>query len=221
MRVETRELCLVTLGGLGRKIKNSQEIQEEEGDCNRKEGTGSSSNCLQMKKMLPFYYLFLDDPSSRIRGLAAESILSFGPQAELLFIEGMTKGTPLTKMSCIRCLGKLGVQNFRAVVLGLRDGDANVRRVAGETIVDCFTVEEIVEEFGGTGRRGYSMGLVCNLRDVVESQVSEEREEGDWELQTMIGQILTGLGDGTKQGEGYLRKNEGYRVPRSENTCLN
>lgn len=114
--------------------------------------------------MLPFYYCFLDDSSSKIRALAAKNILSFGAQAELLFIEGLTKGSSQTKIECLRCLGKLGVQNFRAVVLGLRDTDERVRRVAGEVIVDCYEVREVLREFGGGS---YSMGLVCNLREVL------------------------------------------------------
>lgn len=41
----------------------------------------------------------------------------------------MMKGQPLAKIECIRCLGKLGPQNFRAVALGLRDEDPRVRTV--------------------------------------------------------------------------------------------
>ena len=82
---------------------------------------GNNLAHLNPKNLLPFYYCFLDDSSAKIRSLAANTILSFGSQAELLFIEGMTKGTPLTKIECIKCLGYLGVQNFRAIVLGLRD----------------------------------------------------------------------------------------------------
>jgi hypothetical protein len=84
---------------------------------------GESISYFQTKNLLPFYYCFLDDASARIRSIAAEGILSFGPQAELIFIEGMTKGQPLAKVECIKCLGRLGVQNFRALVLGLRDED--------------------------------------------------------------------------------------------------
>jgi len=52
----------------------------------------------------------------------------------------MTKGQPLAKVQCIKCLGRLGVQNFRALVLGLRDDDERVKRAASCTILDSFTV---------------------------------------------------------------------------------
>ena len=57
----------------------------------------------------------------------------------------MTKGTSLTKIECIRCLGKLGVQNFRAIVLGLRDENPKVRAASADTILDNFSAEEIIE----------------------------------------------------------------------------
>ena len=55
----------------------------------------------------------------------------------------------------------MGVQNFRAVVLGLRDFDERVRRAAGDAILDHFKAEEVIEEFGG---KSSSLGLACNLR---------------------------------------------------------
>lgn len=64
-------------------------------------------------------------------------------------------------MECIRCLGQLGVQNFRAVALGLRDADERVRRVAGDVILDSFELRDVLREFGGAS---YYMGLTCNLR---------------------------------------------------------
>lgn len=90
--------------------------------------------------MVPFYYCFLEDLSSRIRGMAVEALLSFGDRAELLFIEGLTRGGVLTRMECVRCLGRLGVQNFRAMILGLRDTEERVQRAAGDAILDNFRV---------------------------------------------------------------------------------
>jgi HEAT repeat protein len=54
------------------------------------------------------------------------------------------------------------VQNFRAVILGLRDEDDRVRRAASQAILGNFSVEEILEEYGG--RENHSMSLLCNLR---------------------------------------------------------
>lgn len=48
-------------------------------------------------------------------------ILSFGNYAELILIEGMTKGRVNCKIECAKGLGLRGVQNFRALLLGMRD----------------------------------------------------------------------------------------------------
>lgn len=101
-----------------------------------------------------------------------------------MFIEGLTRGGVLTRMECVRCLGRLGVQNFRAMILGLRDSEEKVRRVAGDTILDHFMVEEIVEEF--IGKSTYSLSLVCNLKEVIENT---ERED----LCEFLGEILVHL----------------------------
>ena len=122
---------MTTLASLRQRVESDQQIY-------------SVVTYFQVKKLLPFYYSFLDDNSSKIRAIAAESILSFGSQAELIFIEGMTKGQPLARMECIRCLAKLGVQNFRAVVLGLRDKDERVQRSAEYAILDNYRIEEVV-----------------------------------------------------------------------------
>ena len=53
--------------------------------------------------------------------MAAEAIFTFGGQAELIFIEGMTKGNSMVRVESAKGLAKLGVQNFRALILGLRD----------------------------------------------------------------------------------------------------
>lgn len=139
----------------------------------------------QSKHLLPFYYCFLDDNSRKIREIAAENILSFGAQAELLFIEGMTKGQPLAKMECIRCLGLLGVQNFRAIILGLRDEDERVRRMSSETILNNFSPEDIVSEY--KGRKSHSISLICNLKEILNQKGQDKH------LTTLIKTVLIRL----------------------------
>jgi hypothetical protein len=57
-----------------------------------------------------------------------ESIKTFGPQAELIFIEGLTKDkNAVIRCECAKGLASMGVQNFRALLFGLRDIDENVR----------------------------------------------------------------------------------------------
>ena len=106
----------------------------------------------------------------------------------------MTRGHSLAKMECIRCLGKLGVQNFRAIVLGLRDNDERVRRMAEETILDNFTADRVVEQFGGRE----SISLLVNLKEVQARQLGTK-------LKGMIEVILKGLRGGIEQGKSCLR----------------
>jgi len=64
-------MCLITLNALRSKVD------------------GESGLCLSYfsaKHLLPFYYCFLDDSSAKIRNIASMNILSFGSQAELIFI---------------------------------------------------------------------------------------------------------------------------------------
>lgn len=83
------------------------------------------------------------------------------------------------------------MQNFRAIVLGLRDSDERVRRVAGDVIVDCFELKDVLKEFGGAS---YSMGLVCNLREVLETCTR-------CDLRNFMSQLLLSL-------EGKVKVNE-------------
>lgn len=76
-----------------------------------------------------------------------ESIYSFGSQAELIFIEGITKGSPLVRIQSAKGLGKLGVQNFRALILGLRDEDPQVKKISADVILESFTTEDVVSYY--------------------------------------------------------------------------
>ena len=53
--------------------------------------------------------------------MALGLILEFGSYAELVLIEGMTKGRTNCKIKCAKGLGLRGIQNFRALLLGMRD----------------------------------------------------------------------------------------------------
>ena len=61
--------------------------------------------------------------------MALDAIELFGPQAELIFIEGITKDkNSFIRAECAKGLGRLGVQNFRILLFGLRDLEENVRK---------------------------------------------------------------------------------------------
>ena len=57
------------------------------------------------KNIIPFYYNFLSDSCSEIREMALNLILQFGSYAQLVLIEGMTKGRVNCKIECAKGLG--------------------------------------------------------------------------------------------------------------------
>ena len=62
-------------------------------------------------------------------------ILEFGSYAELVLIEGMTKGRVNCKIECAKGLGQRGIQNFRALLLGMRDMNDKVRQQCSLSIL--------------------------------------------------------------------------------------
>jgi hypothetical protein len=55
-------------------------------------------------------------------------IKHFGPQGELLFIEGLTKDkNPRIRKHCAVGLGQIGSTTFRTLLLGFHDCDSAVR----------------------------------------------------------------------------------------------
>ena len=60
--------------------------------------------------------------------MALQSIYSFGPQGELLLIEGLTKDkNPTIRIECAKGLSIYGAHTFRALIFGLRDTEEAVR----------------------------------------------------------------------------------------------
>lgn len=56
------------------------------------------------------------------------SIFAFGPQGELIFIEGLTKDkSVIIRQQCAKGLGLYGPKSFRALLFGLRDIDESVQ----------------------------------------------------------------------------------------------
>lgn len=99
--------------------------------------------------------------------MAAEAIFSFGGQAELIFIEGMTKGNPMVRVESAKGLARLGIQNFRALILGLRDDDISVRKTASTVILNSFTPEDVASYYFKKPQQIPS--LLCNLKDILLS----------------------------------------------------
>jgi hypothetical protein len=53
----------------------------------------------------------------------------------------MTKGKFYCKLQCVKGLALRGVQNFRALILGMRDSNEKIHKLCGKLILDKFTVE--------------------------------------------------------------------------------
>ena len=83
----------------------------------------------------------------------------------MIFIEGMTKGNPMVRVESAKSLGKLGVQNFRALILGLRDEDQTVRKTTSEAILSNFSPEDVTIYYS---KKTQQIGsLLCNLKDIL------------------------------------------------------
>ena len=127
-------------------------------DILRKKATEDSGSAepqipyLRARSLLPFFYNSLSDKSQQVRSSALLAIQNFGPQGELLFIEGVTKEeNPKVKEQCCLGLGRIGVQTFRTLLLTLADSDQSVRDAAVTAILKNMTVQEVLEEFGTKG----------------------------------------------------------------------
>ena len=61
--------------------------------------------------------------------IASQMLQEFEAQGELIFIEGLTKDKKmLVRCECAKALAALGVQNFRVLLMGLRDENEKVRK---------------------------------------------------------------------------------------------
>lgn len=119
---------------------------------------------------MPFYYNFLDDPCVEIRNLALNLVLDFGSYAELVLIEGMTRGSINCKLQCAKGLGLRGVHNFRALLLGMRDINEKVRRECCSSILQNYNLHDIVHEY--KEKSSQCVSLIYNIKDLLEGNNS-------------------------------------------------
>lgn len=84
--------------------------------------------------------------------MAAKCITNFGPQAELVFIEGLTRDrNQKIRCECAKGLAVLGPQTFKALLLGLkyyfydRDKDDEVRIATSNALVSNLTAAQIID----------------------------------------------------------------------------
>jgi hypothetical protein len=77
----------------------------------------------------------------------------------------MTKGRTNCRIQCAKGLGLRGIQNFRALLLGMRDLREKVRTSCCDSILDNFELEEIFNEY--KGKSSQCISLIYNIKDLL------------------------------------------------------
>jgi HEAT repeat protein len=138
--------------------------------------------------MLPFLYRCLTDKDKSVRTSAIQSIQNFGPQGELMFIEGLTKEpNEMIRAECARGLGRIGPTTFRTLLLGLHDRSYSVRDACSKSIVKHMTPESVVEVF--QEREYQRQSLICSTQDVINSQYEIDKQISS-EMVVFLHQLL-------------------------------
>ena len=118
--------------------------------------------------MLPFLYNCLLDRDRPVRNCAILAIANFGPQGELMFIEGVTKeANPSIRLECAKGLGKIGATTFRTLLLTLHDPHPGVKEAACNAILRNMTPESVFACFEDKEHQRQS--LLCSVQEVIMS----------------------------------------------------
>lgn len=159
---------------------------------------------LKARNMLPFLYRSLLDKDKSVRTSAIQCIRNFGPQGELMFIEGLTKEpNEHVRIECARGLGKIGASTFRTLLLGLHDRSFRVRDACSRAILKYMTPESVEEVF--QEREYQRSSLICSIQDVINSQF-----EIDKQLSAELVAFLHQLHDLLNQTDGNALAAETY-----------
>ncbi len=73
----------------------------------------------------------------------------------------------MVRIESAKGLARLGIQNFRALILGLRDDDAMVRQTTTTVILNSFSPEDVCSFYSTKHQQLPS--LLCNLKDILSS----------------------------------------------------
>lgn len=115
------------------------------------------------------------------------------------------------RIESVKALAKMGVQNFRAIIFGLRDSDDRVRRATAQAILNNFNKNDIIKEF--KKRDNQIPQLICHLRDLVAGYTLPQG------LKTMFEEVLVEFDRGKRtnyiktannENEDYTNVEEGY-----------
>jgi hypothetical protein len=64
----------------------------------------------------------------------------------------------------------MGTQTLRTLLVGLHDENINVRRTVEKEILEKFSVQSIMENFG-TDKNSHRMSLKIAIRDILEKEL--------------------------------------------------
>ena len=88
------------------------------------------------KSLAPFLFSFLNDDAGDVRRKAAQALADFGPQGELLLVEGVLKDpSPRVRAASAYGLGILGPHTTRTLLLALNDRAPGVARSASRALL--------------------------------------------------------------------------------------
>ena len=73
----------------------------------------------------------------------------------------------MVRIESAKGLARLGIQNFRALSLGLRDNDPQVRQAAANAIINTYSCDEIVHYY--TTKLKQVPSLLCGLKDTLSA----------------------------------------------------
>ena len=84
------------------------------------------------------------DKDKTVRNSALLAISNFGPQGELMFIEGVTKeSNAQIRIECAKGLGKIGPSTFRTLLLTLHDQHPIVKEAASNAILKNMSPQSV------------------------------------------------------------------------------
>ena len=124
---------------------------------------------LKAKNLLPFLYRCLMDKDKAVRNSALLGISNFGPQGELMFIEGVTKEqNAQIRIECAKGLGKIGPTTFRTLLLTMHDIHPQVKEAACQAILRNMTPASVEQAFAEKSHQRQS--LICSISEVLVNE---------------------------------------------------
>lgn len=127
-------------------------------------------NYLKRKNLIPYYYDKMKDKDTAIQQYATNCLKIFGPQAELIFIEGLLNDpNAIVRHNCGVGLSDMGVHNLRTIIIGLHDGDEGVRKGLEKVIVNNMPIGAVIAHFN---KEKQLLSLKISIQDLFDKNIS-------------------------------------------------